>query len=80
MSETWVKPQNELSGAGKPEPGYCPLILSDKEMQVAGWTIRAAVEGGFESVDNGWRWWAQMVGGPCSSPGNSPDCALGLTP
>lgn len=34
VSEAWVEPQNGSSGAGKPEPGYCPLTWSDEGMQV----------------------------------------------
>lgn len=84
VSEAWVEPQNGSSGAWKPEPGYCPLTLSDEGMQAEGWTVRAVVERGLGSVDNEWRWWVQRVGDPCSSPGFSPGfspgCALGLTP
>lgn len=78
VSEVWVEPPN--GGAWKPEPVYCPLTLSDEVMQVEGLTIRAVVERGLGSVANDWRWWMQRVGGPSSSPGSSPDCALGLTP
>lgn len=74
VSEAWVEPQNVSSG------GYCPLTLSDKRMQAEGRMIRAVVERGLGSVDDDWRWWMQRVGGPCSSPGSSPDCALGQTP
>lgn len=80
MSEAWVKPPNGPSGARKPEPGYRPSTWSDEGMQVEEWGVRAVVERGLGSGDDGWRRRMQRVGAPCSSPGSSPDCALGLTP
>lgn len=76
----WVEPQNGSLGAQKPEPGHGPSALFGEGMQAEGWMISAVVERRLGSVDDDWRRWIQKVGGPCSSPGSSPDCALGLTP
>lgn len=76
----WVEPRNGSPGARKPKAGYSPLTLLDEGVQAQGWTIRAVVGRRLGSVDDDWRWWMQKVGGLCSSPGSSPDCALGLTP
>lgn len=80
VAEVWVEPRSGSAGVWKPEPGYCTLTLCDEGMQAEGWTIRAVVERGLGSADDDWRRWMQRVGGPCSSPGSSPGCALGLTP
>lgn len=40
----------------------------------------AVAEGGLGVSEADLGCWMQGVVGPCSSPGSSPDCALGLTP
>lgn len=55
---------------------------SDEGRGAGGRPAGAAAEGEgvFGEAEAGWGCWLQGVGGPCSSPGSSPDCALGLTP
>lgn len=81
-SEAWVEPPSVGAGVMRPGPGWGRLSVSDKGRGVGGWMALAVAEAGAGLVgveaDSGY--WMQGVGGPCSSPGSSPDCALGLRP
>lgn len=82
-SEAWGEPLSVGAGGLRPEPGWGRLPGSNEGRGAGG---RMAVPvAGTEGVLGGWAkadqgCWVQGVGGPCSCPGSSLDCALGLTP
>lgn len=78
VPEAFGEPLTWGAGEWRPEPGRGRLSGSDEGTQADG--RPAGVWGGTGGVGADWGCWMPGVGGSCSSPRSSPDCALGLTP
>lgn len=73
VSEAWGEPLSVGEGWRMPGPGLDCWSRCDVETGAGLQTGPGGVRG-FEGS------WELETGRPCSSPGSSPDCALGLTP
>lgn len=81
-SEAWGEPLSVEADEWRPGPGMGRWSGSEEGTGVGGLEVvgAAVAGGGLGEVRVDWGCWLQGVGGPCSSPGSSPGCALGLTP